>query len=117
MAIFECDRARQLSYAETNSSLKLAFDRQRVHRQTTMDGNSCAMNLWPFVFDRDINGAGNTGPEAFVTRDAGSMPLRQVVSPGNAFFVHQVERGAQFLCFRFKELTSISDRIDPGTRG
>ena len=82
-----------------------------------MDGDRRPMNLRMLVFDRNVYGAGHRGIEGFVARNAGRVPLRQVVSPGNALFVHQVERRAQFLGFRFEELTSISDRIDPGTRG
>src|SRR6266702_6344812 len=115
-SIFQGNRAlgHQLGDAETKPSLELAFDCQWIYGETTIKRNGRAMDFRPFVFNRDVNGASNSRPKTLVTGNAGSMSPRKVVSPGSALFGHQVEGRAQFLCVRFQELASISNRINSG---
>src|SRR6185437_5413289 len=114
--ILESNRSlrHQLDETETNPTLELVFNRQRVNGETTINRNSRPMNLRTFVFDRDVNRTGNGGPKTLMTGNARRMSLRQALSP-RALLLQQIEHGPQFLRFRFQELATVSNRIHFGT--
>jgi hypothetical protein len=67
-----------LSQTENDPSLKLAFDRQRIHSQPTMQGSRDTMNSQAFILDRDVGRASDCCALVLITGDSNGMAARQV---------------------------------------
>src|SRR5690242_17772344 len=63
-----------LRKTETDSSLELAFDGERIDSEATVYGHRHAMNFWLPINDREFNGAGARGVVILTTRVSDRMP-------------------------------------------
>ncbi len=106
----------QLYQAETDAALKLAFDRQRVHRQAAVKRNRHAVNSRALVLDRDLGRACDAGLVILVAGNSHRMAPRKLLTPGTLLF-QQGQCVAQFAGVGVKQLEAIGDGIDLGPRG
>src|SRR5947208_9542054 len=101
----------ELRHAEGEASLALTFNGQRIDCHTQIDRDRRAVDPGMPVFNRDIHGAGHSGIERLMTRDADSVIPANRAAPPGALFFHQCQCGEKFRSVRLEELTSVGDRI------